>query len=286
MDVDKIAFVTDLSGRETHAYRIAAILAGKLGALLQLVHVVEQGGRCLRWAEERLIEAADGEAAFRGVRVQTVTLGGSDPYGLLADFTERENAQLIVCAHSTVETDGFSGERILPERLADVCAAPLLVLARDDELAGKRGDPGPRRVLIPYDLYEATHASVDVRGFLSREYQPVSFYVYRRPEVASYDPYGEHDVESLPSASEAEADTVHVLLGSGPPGREMVKSARALKVDLIVVCPSIDGTRPGLSSENVSWILRHAPCSVLAVKVPIGHSSTAPVGEGYEFYCG
>ena len=42
---------------------------------------------------------------------------------------------VIVCAHSAVETGGFSSGQLLPELLVDVCAAPVLVLARDDELA-------------------------------------------------------------------------------------------------------------------------------------------------------
>lgn len=282
MVVDKITFVTDLRGGERHAYRTAARLARKFGALLQLVHFVEQGGRCRDWAEEQLRQTAREESALRNVRVQTIVLGGGDPYETLSDLTARENAELVICAHCAEETNGRRTERILPERLADACAAPLLVLLRDDANATRPelDELGPRRILLPHELRES-EASGEVVRSLASEARHVSFLYFSATGTVPPDALD----EGFRGAGRREGRAVR--LGRGPLGPQVVKKARALNVDLVVVGTDADGAHAGpFSEDDLAWILRHAPCSVLAIKMPAQHEVFAPAGQGSEYYCG
>jgi len=132
--IRKLLFATDFSTRSDIALTRAAELAGRFGAALTLLHVVDDDqppaevAALTNLAEERLQSAHEGLPGALRAAAETLVVRG-DPFAAIADVANGRNADLIVLgAHRRrILRDIFTGTTA--ERVIRTAGRPVLMVS-------------------------------------------------------------------------------------------------------------------------------------------------------------
>jgi nucleotide-binding universal stress UspA family protein len=296
MDIDKILLTTDLSECSEHAFAPAAAIARRSGAEIDLVMVAGAmpsfafGNsdhafwlETLQTANRERLETLAKRPIFDGVTIQPVLLEGHGPEAI-DRYQQAAGHDLLVLA-----THGHTGFRRLvmgsfAERVVQLMRCPVLTFRASSSDADFR----PRRILVPYDFSELSHAAFARARELARRFQADVFvlHVFHHDihPLASESPiasvYGTWPPNFWVDARNRAADklagvaaeelpglhvTTEVLVGA--PAREIVAKAAELEADLIVLAThGRSGLGHALMGSVAERVVRAAPCSVLTIR--------------------
>ena len=147
-----ILVATDFSPRSHRAVRRAGVLAGRDGAKVLLMHVVDgersqEVARDLREAQRMLIEQIAVVPELRGVSCEPLVVGGHPPDAIL-EAAEDHAVDLVVAGAPPIGGARHSGRRTVRGLIRK---APCLVLFVRQPAAGPY-----RRVTVPVDFSQAS----------------------------------------------------------------------------------------------------------------------------------
>ncbi|WP_375765544.1 universal stress protein [Archangium gephyra] len=296
-----IVFGTDFSERAMASARAAAVLAGKTGEVLHLVHITEYGstGRTtasdenLRRELHSRLEAQAAELRTGELRVEVHLLEGA-PDEVLVEHAAVVHASLIILSHHGQRAPRWRIGNVA-ERVVQAARCPVLVLRSADPLAAWARGERSLRVLLGLDFSPPSDAAVawvrKLRMLGNCEVVAAHHYWGADAHVRYGVPLSPES-EVTPEVEEAlrrdltarlgdmpgtGAVWVHLDPGLSRPAESLVALARKEEADLIVV-----GThqRTGASKwwyGSVSQRIVHdAPVSVLCVPASAASSITIP----------
>jgi nucleotide-binding universal stress UspA family protein len=300
MKISKILVTTDFSDLSHQAFPAAASLARRLGAQLELVHVMEpmppsiffSGEGVQAYDPERdyvmrienlLERTAREEKSFQGLWVKTRLLEGGFLHERLVRFQEQEGIDL-----SVMSTHGRSGLARLfmgsfAEKAVRLSVSPVLAY-RPGPRPGATGEFAPRTILVPYDFSTNARTVLDAVRFLANTFDAQLIFQHvlepladlsflsgtkavEAAQVASALPEVQKELvgflrREFPGGDHFKADASY-----GNPFLEILRLAEKRKVDLIVMAThGWTGLKHMLLGSVTEKVVRHAPCSVLTVR--------------------
>ena len=290
MRIERILVTTDFSDCAAKAYTVAASLAKRFEAIVDLVYVREFPGIAIPevvaeyarrepLAQLAELEKLAGSDVFDGVRVEHHVRDGYGPEALEAHRKERGHDLLVVASH------GYRGVKhallgSFAERVLRGVACPVLVCPSTSEQDLSTID----RIVMPVDLVPLNDAAlVPVRFFAERcdamvDVVHVLFTDLLPPQlVGEFDPVSG---DSWSRAHEAvrtqlerwvdehlEGLRTEIFVPKGHPARIVAKHVEEKNADLVVLSTHARGKLDHLLLGSVAeQIVRLAPCPILAVK--------------------
>ena len=254
----RILFAADLSERSRAAFGAACSLAGESGAHLHVLNIVESR------ADHKEIED-ELRAFYRAapaLAVDYLVRRGNEPDAILRTADEVE-ADLIV-----VGTHGRSGlDRLLcgsvAESVLQRSSRPVLVVRQTDV---SRTEKPIRIVLHPTDFSGPSRPALGVALALARSHRARLVLLYAGP--GDLGPEHAELAQLKEQSDRAGLDvSVETRFGQGEPVTEILRAARDLRCDLIVLGShgrtGFDRRMVGSVAESV---IREAPCLTLVVK--------------------
>ena len=278
-----LVVATDLSVGGTNAVTVGGALAGRTGARLAVVSVVEPPvcpdlpypaepgvGEWVDSLQDKARRKLEVELQQAGLRSALIFVGVGDPASLIAAFAKKFRSNLVLMgAHRLSRFErilaGSTGERIIRH---SVC--PVMVATRD-------GDGPFKRILVAVDLSRNSHAVVDAAVTLAQADGSEIRIVYseepwksiwRRLTFRNHRALRRDDrqrFEGLVQESHLPEQTQTVVL-HGPAGRAVLREAQKWNADLIVL-----GVRrirllfPTRLGRNSRYVLRHGDRSIVMV---------------------
>ncbi|MBN2505417.1 MAG: universal stress protein [Verrucomicrobia bacterium] len=301
----------DFSPRSKLAIQYAGALAQRSGGKLELLFVVEPAP-FYSGLEDSPLAISNRQLADTALKRLHKLAETLPPPGVDAGVAVRQGkAHLEIAAHAreqrmdliVIPTNGYSGvERVFMGSTAEqvVRHAPCAVLTlRLDARAGgvrrdPRGDvPHLRRILAPVDFSGPSAKAVRLAGELADRFESaltVLHVVFSMPAPRRLAAYARRlDMAALEEARKKVATLVqrklhrrtpaHIELAAGLPHDQIVRAARRLKADLIVIATrGRTGLKRWFMGSTAEQVIRYAPCPVLVVRQAQG-ARARPLGR-------
>jgi nucleotide-binding universal stress UspA family protein len=280
-----ILIATDYSEASHVAVRMAALLARRFGAVLKVLHVLEDSARAYPFpvppgvrelARDRLLELV-GELRNAGLTVNAVFEEGIAAEQIV-DSARGTSADLVVL--------GSHGRSGLPrwvhgsvaEKVVRASPVPVLTVHPADRLPD---DPGRifRKILVPTDFSVASGKGVDLAIQLALELEAslTILHVCELPAPLYVTPDVEREVEAqarrslagVLSGARSRVPNAESALSRGSPWAEIVGASSSGTFDVVVL--STHGRRGwarGFLGSVAEKVVRLAPTMVLTVPAP------------------
>ena len=293
----KILATTDFSDESGAGVRYAIDLAGKLGAAVNLLHVVEPPSR-LSGMESVLLARQDSEVVARartqlavvakreskGDVVVSSSLRIGKPFHEITITARERAADLIVTA-----THGHTGvKHVLLGSTAErvVRHAPCSVLTVPARATPKRTGKLPRfklkKILVPIDFSEVSKDALPWATFLAEQFGaelillhvlekfPNGYLLGRELMNETLTPYikqAEADLKHLAGSLGSSTATKSSFVRDGTPFEEICRTARKLGADMIILTThGYTGLKHVWLGSTAERVVRHAQCPVLVVR--------------------
>ena len=295
-----ILVTTDFSELSMRGVRAALSLGHQLGASVAVLHVVKPSSN-FTGTETSLVVRDDLDMvelvekelsrmakilAKKNTRVEPLVRYGQ-PFHEITELARSRGVDLIVIA-----THGHTGlKRVLlgstAERVVRHAPCPVLTIpsrahgSGDDNASGFR----LRRIVVPIDGSKSSAEALPYAARLTQRFgaEVVLLHVLEPPaipvelqqalQVQGVDETAQHEARDHLLRLSRERFSSHtptsVLVRVGVPFKEITKSARSLKADLIVLTThGHTGLSRVLLGSTAERVVRHADCPVLTVRAP------------------
>lgn len=291
----RILLPTDFSPGAEQALEHALALAGRHGASLVLLHVVEIPGVSIPYLREDYYveekQRALGQMSLqlakhdtRGLTIETVVLPGpvaTPAAPAILEYAREHGIDFIVMG-----THGRRGLRrrvmgSVAEEVVREATCPVLTVRRAE---GQPAAEAPHRILVPVDFSKRSEEALDRAVQLAREggAELVLLHVVEIPylpgiygmvaeedyaDASTIEERAEARLRTFASRAERLGIQTTVLAGSGRPAEYIVDFARESMADLIVMgSHGLTGLDRFLMGSVTERVLRTAHCPVLVVK--------------------
>lgn len=279
--VSSIAYLSDLSERDTKAFAHALAIALLRQTRLTLLHAQSPGGE-EEWRRapsvRRTLESwgmlelgSPRSAVFEqlAIDVRKVGLGGIDPMHAVLTYLESHTADLLVVG--TERREGLP--RWLNPSFAEQVSrrSETMTLFVPNTVRGfvslVTGEISLQRILIPVDWEPSPTAAIT---YAIRASQMVQ----RATDIALVHLGKEQYI--WPELPERENISWHRQQGEGEVVAGIIDWAHHLRADLIIMSTQgHHGIWDALRGSTTEQVLRHSPCPVLAVPAHLGGEATS-----------
>lgn len=295
----KILATTDFSASSQAGVRCAVAFAKKLGAAIELVHVVEPALRfagtdnvLLALDDSAVVEQAGKDLTKLAERqvnpdfaVASIVKVGK-PFYEIAMLAQDRQADLIVIA-----TRGHTGlKRVLLGSTAErvVRHAPCPVLTVPSPAAGEQANGASalrlKKIVVPINFSETSGQALPYVAALAGQFNAeiILLHVIEPlliPAGLGYMPSGIRDTDrnseqtaktNLHCVNEkffGESVCARIMVRTGVPHREITAAAKDLGTDLIVLTThGYTGLKHVLLGSTAERVVRHADCPVMVVR--------------------
>jgi len=316
INLKKILCPVDLSEPSMLALKFAQAVAGKYGASLTVIHVLENPHFDIPGGETGAFSFGELMALYRAEREEHIldVLRHSDASAVETHVVFKEGVPYEEIAKTAVEmeadmvmmctcTGGPHGSLIghTTERVTRLAPCPVLSVQTDHRPEQREKlealhdlmntDPAAKRtILLPTDFSEHSALATDYAISLAQKYQAEVYVLHILERVAEftsmmgvdlpghetvmvyYDDLfktAQKRIKEIRDRADKHNVSVREQIITGNPRYEILGAANSEPIDLIIV-----GThgRRGFSrfvhGSVAEAVIRHAPCSVLSVKLP------------------
>ncbi len=298
--VGKILATTDFSAASRTGVQYAISLAEKIGAAVELLHVVEPHS----WASGlgSGVPVRDDSAMVASARAQLATMakGGAkagvpvtgsvsvqsgNAFHAITTVAREHVAELIVIA-----THGYTGlERVLlgstAERVVRHAPCPVLTVPLNYR-PGRIGRPSAfrlRKILVPLDFSNLANDALPYATLLAAKLgaEVILLHVVEKFPIDYLLGGGLTNEVFVPMMKQAEADLegiaqslddlakfkISTSVREGSPYEEICHAAKALEVDLVVLTThGYTGLKQFWLGSTAERVVRHSPCPVMSVR--------------------
>jgi nucleotide-binding universal stress UspA family protein len=299
--IQNILATTDLSNGSLAGVRYAVALAGKVGARVALLHVIEippvppmpglrtvsllqEDSKMVKRARVRLKTLARRETQG-DLNLTPVLRSGNSYYGIITTARERQADLIVIATHGYTGVKrvllGNTTERVVRHAPCQVLTVP--VRKTPERLKMRRLEL--KKILVPIDFSKTSETALPWAALFAVEFDaaiillhvvetfPTDYMLGRElmnetitPLMKQRESELQHMAEDLGKSTGMKASAV---VRHGKPFKEICGAAQKLGADLITM------TSRGLTGFKHVWlgstaerVVRHAPCPVLTVRRP------------------
>ena len=295
-----ILTTTDFSDAARHGVGYAVALAGKLGAAVRLLHVIEprtwlselgsigpvrEDSGVVASARAQLATLAKRESKGEVAVTFSVVLRSGNPFDAITTAAREHAAELVVIA-----THGHTGvDRVLlgstAERVVRHASCPVLTVPTraKPKRAGKAPVFRLKKILVPMDFSGISKDALPWATFLAARFgaEVILLHVVEKFPIDYLLGGGLMNEMFVPLMKQAEADLEGIAGGwskstgvkisatvrKGSPYEAICEAAKTLDADMIVLTThGHTGLKKVWLGSTAERVVRHAPCPVLAVR--------------------
>lgn len=293
LNTSSILYPTDFSENARRAFQVAATIARKTGATLNVVHVfpeAEIADTTLREhvsarrkeEAERALEELLSSAPLQDLEVRPVLRGDEPLDEAILDEARKRSADLVVLG-----AYGRRGRRTYDigataQTVLRSASCPVLTVQNEFE-TGPENEILFRRVLIPTDFSAPAREAVNYAANLCEMFGSMAVVLHVVEEFVPPAIYGldENPIQAMSRKIEDRARTemeriaecftskgvqVENQIAGGHAPSEIVEFAERNDIDLIVIASRASKLERFVLGSVADKVVRAAPCSVLALK--------------------
>ena len=297
-NIRAILATTDFSDESRSGVRYAVALGKRLGATVELLHVLESpsgisgvesvllaldASDWTRLGRRRMAAWAKRES--KGGLVVTGSVRTGNPLREICTAAREDAVDLVVIA-----THGCTGAKrgllgSIAERVVRHAPCPVLTVRTRimPRLVGKAHPFKVNRILVPMDFSDVSKGALPWATFLAAQFEAEVVLLHVVENLPIEYPLG-HELTShliIPLIKQAEADlkraaadlarsfriNISAAVREGRPHKEIGAVARALGADLIVLTThGYTGLKHAWLGSTAERVVRHAHCPVLVVR--------------------
>lgn len=297
--IQRVLTTTDLSNESIAGVCYAVALAEKVGAVVDVLHVVElpppppmpgmrsliafpQDSKIAKQARARLRKLAIQETTAH-LRLTPLLRTGNSFYGIITAAQKRAADLIVIATHGHTRAKpvflGSTAERVVRHAPCPVLTVPTRITRR------RKGKPSLRlkKIMVPIDFSKASENALPWATFLAAQFDAeiillhvvqrfLSDYVFGRELMnETFTPllkYAEARLKGMAAnLSKSSGLRVSAVVRNGRPFKEICNAALRLGTDLVAM------TTHGYTGLSRVWlgstaerVIRHATCPVLVVR--------------------
>lgn len=296
--IQEILVTTDFSGQALPAVRYALTLAGKVGAMVTLLHVVETASwvsgmevvvlartdaEVASLARIQLEALANREAKSSGA-VTTVVRSGKPFHEIVVAAGEREVDLIVITTHGHTGLKrawiGSTAERVVRHAPCPVLTVPTRGFTKRPGAASRFR---LKKILVPIDFSSLSKDALPYATLLAQQFgaELILLHVVERFPIDSILGRGLMNEVTVPLMKQAEVTLEQMatelaqatgvktaaIVRDGAPFENICLAAKSLSADLIVLTThGYTGLKHVWLGSTAERVVRQAPCPVLVVR--------------------